>query len=338
MFAIRVAAVPKTGENLSAGEELRRTLRQWGRARDVRMSTFLFAVGGLMLGAGLVIIGLGTPASALNFGNTLILAGTTAAVGGLIVIALGAVVGQLQRIGEALGANAAGRDEHIFAVAPERRAPAAPQPFEPRGPTPPAEFPMAQPSFAPSLPNPEEFAAQPRQPDQVASAARQPKPDERPASRADHLRQGEPRRGETGPSRSTATTLAVAAEEAGTSVAAQEAEAVSSPLPPEPPAVAPPAAEQRAALPPKSPFDSLWPAAPRPPENLDPPEPPPAAIAPDTPRELETSRRVAVLKSGVVDGMSYTLYVDGSIEAELPQGTLRFANIQELRAHLEKNG
>ena len=46
---------------------------------------------------------------------------------------------------------------------------------------------------------------------------------------------------------------------------------------------------------------------------------------------------VAILKSGVVDGMGYTLYVDGSIEAELPQGTLRFASINELRSHLEKN-
>jgi hypothetical protein len=35
--------------------------------------------------------------------------------------------------------------------------------------------------------------------------------------------------------------------------------------------------------------------------------------------------------------MGYTLYVDGSIEAELPDGTLRFASINELRAHLEKN-
>ena len=50
-----------------------------------------------------------------------------------------------------------------------------------------------------------------------------------------------------------------------------------------------------------------------------------------------TPRTAAVLKSGVVDGMAYTLYVDGSIEAELPQGTLRFASIDELRSHLEKN-
>ena len=48
-------------------------------------------------------------------------------------------------------------------------------------------------------------------------------------------------------------------------------------------------------------------------------------------------RNVAILKSGVVDGMAYTLYVDGSIEAELPQGTVRFASIHELRNHLAKN-
>ena len=35
--------------------------------------------------------------------------------------------------------------------------------------------------------------------------------------------------------------------------------------------------------------------------------------------------------------MGYTLYVDGSIEAELPQGTLRFASINELRGHLDKS-
>ena len=35
--------------------------------------------------------------------------------------------------------------------------------------------------------------------------------------------------------------------------------------------------------------------------------------------------------------MGYTLYVDGSIEAELPNGTLRFASINELRDHLGKS-
>jgi hypothetical protein len=45
---------------------------------------------------------------------------------------------------------------------------------------------------------------------------------------------------------------------------------------------------------------------------------------------------ISVLRSGVVDGMAYTLYLDGSIEAQLPQGTLRFGSITELRQHLEQ--
>jgi hypothetical protein len=40
----------------------------------------------------------------------------------------------------------------------------------------------------------------------------------------------------------------------------------------------------------------------------------------------------------VIDGMAYTLYADGSIEAELPQGTVKFASVDALRAHLENNG
>lgn len=49
------------------------------------------------------------------------------------------------------------------------------------------------------------------------------------------------------------------------------------------------------------------------------------------------AKPVSVLKSGVVDGMAYTLYSDGSIEAQLPQGTLRFGSITELRHHLEQS-
>src|SRR5262249_44171460 len=58
----------------------------------------------------------------------------------------------------------------------------------------------------------------------------------------------------------------------------------------------------------------------------EPMAPPPAA----------EQRPIAILKSGVIDGMAYTLYTDGSIEAELPQGTMRFGSIDELRTHLEK--
>ena len=56
--------------------------------------------------------------------------------------------------------------------------------------------------------------------------------------------------------------------------------------------------------------------------------PPPAEVAPVP---------ISILKSGVVDGMAYTLYSDGSIEAQLPQGTLRFGSIAALRTHIEQS-
>ena len=50
----------------------------------------------------------------------------------------------------------------------------------------------------------------------------------------------------------------------------------------------------------------------------------------------EDQPEVTVLKSGVVDGMAYSLYSDGSIEAQMPEGMMRFASIDELRAHLDQ--
>jgi hypothetical protein len=63
---------------------------------------------------------------------------------------------------------------------------------------------------------------------------------------------------------------------------------------------------------------------------------PSSTVAPDVAPE-EAPVPISILKSGVVDGMAYTLYSDGSIEAQLPQGTLRFGSITELRAHIEQD-
>lgn len=46
---------------------------------------------------------------------------------------------------------------------------------------------------------------------------------------------------------------------------------------------------------------------------------------------------VFVLKSGVVEGMAYSLFSDGSIEAQLPQGTFRFGSLTALRNHIENS-
>jgi hypothetical protein len=55
---------------------------------------------------------------------------------------------------------------------------------------------------------------------------------------------------------------------------------------------------------------------------------------PPSPREEHPP--VTVLKSGVVDGMAYSLYSDGSIEAQMPEGMMRFSSIDELRSHLDQ--
>src|SRR5262249_40990535 len=120
-----------------------------------------------------------------------------------------------------------------------------------------------------------------------------------------------------------------------------------------PPFGVPPTPPPQTRLPPAPKFDAMWPADPKPPVRAPAGEPKtdvkPDGKADTIPRDTFPSvvrrpdseppkpRTVAILKSGVVDGMGYTLYVDGSIEAELPQGTLRFASINELRNHLEKN-
>ncbi|MBR1331003.1 MULTISPECIES: hypothetical protein [Bradyrhizobium] len=83
----------------------------------------------------------------------------------------------------------------------------------------------------------------------------------------------------------------------------------------------PPAALRRP--PPRSP--STFAEAAPPPAPEPPPPPPPVEQAP-----------VTVLKSGIVDGMAYSLYSDGSIEAQMPEGMMRFASIDELRAHLDQ--
>lgn len=53
--------------------------------------------------------------------------------------------------------------------------------------------------------------------------------------------------------------------------------------------------------------------------------------------EAPVTPEPTVLKSGVIEGMAYTLYSDGAIEAELAQGTMRFTSIPELRAYLRDN-
>ena len=106
---------------------------------------------------------------------------------------------------------------------------------------------------------------------------------------------------------------------------------------------APPAAAEAPKQ--NEPFESMWPAEsrkapegePMQPVEAEAPEPEPPVEEPEEQGQREERYAISILKSGVVDGMAYTLYSDGSIEAEMPQGTMRFASIAELRAYLEKS-
>ena len=57
---------------------------------------------------------------------------------------------------------------------------------------------------------------------------------------------------------------------------------------------------------------------------------------PPQPGSGEDRIPATVIKSGVVEGMLYSLYSDGSIEAKMPEGLMRFATLDELRAHLDR--
>jgi hypothetical protein len=78
-----------------------------------------------------------------------------------------------------------------------------------------------------------------------------------------------------------------------------------------------------------SPFDDAWPRAERmQPRRAGRPAPPFG--------ETAMADQPSVVKSGAVDGMAYSLFSDGSIEAQMPEGMMRFGSIEELRAHLDQ--
>ena len=293
------------------------------------MPALLYGIGAFVLFAGLVMIGFGVPINEFSFGNTLISAGTTAVVGGLILIGLGVVAGQLRRVAEALIAEAPARlpqpSDSVENIGSSRPAPSQGRmgfPSRARPEPQLAEFGMPSAAsaatpfddksaevFAPNLRNPDQDSEAFE--DDISLSPPHPLPSAAPASAG------------SGPGVTDKT------REAGWRSSAPPASASVSPPPVRPLSTAN--------------FDAMWPAEPKLPKapttnesaEVKPAAPP--REAPPKRAEPEKPRAVAILKSGVVDGMGYTLYVDGSIEAELPQGTLRFASINELRSHIAKN-
>jgi hypothetical protein len=293
------------------------------------MAVLLFSVGTFALVAGLVMVGFGIPINEFSFGNTLISAGTTAAVGGLIIIALGVAVGQLRRIAEALAGDLPARYAQPMDLveATGASSPAAGMPdripFPPR-PKPETPFPKMG-----SLPVAPTNTGSGDDYDRFA-APTLPNPEEAPMAVEDEISLSPPQPSGGSAPKTDMRGLAGRGQEPATNWKPSPA--------PTPPGGSPPRPLQPAK------FDAMWPAEAKSPKSsvLDDAKPSSApardTFSPERPEpETQKPRAVAILKSGVVDGMGYTLYVDGSIEAELPQGTLRFASINELRSHLEKN-
>jgi len=78
--------------------------------------------------------------------------------------------------------------------------------------------------------------------------------------------------------------------------------------------------------------EALPETGPRPADSKSPPlAPEPAACPSEGPAEPET-----ILRTGVIQQTVYTLFGDGSIEAQLPEGLMRFASIEDFLGHLEK--
>jgi hypothetical protein len=327
------------------------------------MYLILLVVGLLVAAAGFVTIGFGIPINAFSLGNTLIIAGTTAVVGGLLLVGLAAAVRSLQRIADGLGKSPMPRpaSRPVEAAEPPQVPPTAQlTPSNMRAPAPapvparPPEAIIPRPGGVPRQAEP----AEPRFPTAPSGETRGPLDWLRPKSKA---KQTEP-------------AMMEVPDEAPLSPRTPPRPAIPS-TPVVEPALEPKAwspsrgarSEEPRAAPRSEPrmladaaspkdeglFDVVWPAA-RPGTGpaieparrelaADAPSPmaPPLAPRREEQRPAPASsaeRGPAILKSGVIDGMAYTLYADGSIEAELPQGTIRFASIDALRAHLEKHG
>jgi hypothetical protein len=282
---------------------------------------FVMLVAGIgLVLAGLLAIGFGIPIKEFSTGNTLIIAGVMGVCTGAIMLGLWMAVRELRNIARRLGN---GVPEALPVAAARDSAPAGggfPAAEQPGGSGPFA--PAAPPAFSPAAPPPWQNEAvlrdhpipEPMHPEPPPSA----KPKRNLLFSSTSRKERERAQGWTGE--------------------ALPPDLLSSDLRSKPPTVPP----VETAEPQPAPFDDAWPRAERMrPADIPSPRrsgrmPPTLAEANGGPAHAEDEPEVTVLKSGIVDGMAYSLYSDGSIEAQMPEGMMRFASIDELRAHLDQ--
>ena len=290
------------------------------------MAVLLGAGAGLLV-AGLAAIGYGIPIKEFSFGSTMILSGVVAACSGAILLALWMVARQLQTIalGFGAGVSLAPRSAPELAAALgqpgdslfSRDQPSMEKNGAVSGPPPWQSETASQgggPAEAPPVPQALETAPTPRPKRNLLFSSTSRRERERAAAR-------------------TSEPLAP--------------DLLSPELRP-PPSAPSPVTDPAGSTPPS--FDDAWPKPERGRAGGEAPSPLPARRSVRAPSTLAEGNaesgapgseappqpQVTVLKSGVVDGMAYSLYSDGSIEAQMPEGMMRFASIDELRAHLDQ--
>jgi hypothetical protein len=269
------------------------------------MTIGMLVAGIACLLAGLLAIGFGIPINEFGLGNTLILAGAVTACTGLIILSLWVVVKELKK--GRLGAGP------VLEKGNARQPVALPE--DPAG-IEPAVAGTTGPSSASPAPWLEEGSGRDR-PRQEASLPESPtaKPKRNLMFSSSSRKERERAQGRAG----------------DPSVTELRPEVSAPPM--------------EINEPPPATFEDAWPKSERA-RPTDAPLPRRAPRTPSTFSETATATRqapvvedqppVTVLKSGVVDGMAYSLYSDGSIEAQMPEGMMRFASIDELRAHLDQ--
>jgi hypothetical protein len=327
------------------------------------MSVVLLVLGIVVAACGVAAIGFGIPLNEFTLGTTLMVGGTTALTGGLILVGLSAVVGELSRLSEELmrtGIRPQRMGDAEHGIIPMASAVGSPLPVS-AGSTP------RQPVPAVARPRPEIPPRETRAPPAPAA----PSSVEVSAAAIERLRSSIPRAEGSRVEPPLGDVPEVPLSPNGGIQGAPAPQVRPEAVVPEPVVGPEDRGEGSAAdalkssrldflfrsrpvrpMPPPQNFDAIWskegpapkdtPVAP-----AEPPAPSPVAEQPATASVLqETSTEPAperpapapaILKSGVVDGMAYTLYADGSIEAKLPEGTVRFASVAELRAHIESN-
>jgi hypothetical protein len=312
------------------------------------MSVILTLLGIVLAAAGVAAIGFGIPINEFTLGTTLLLTGTTGLTGGLILIGLGAVVSELGRLGNALKARAPARPIARGVEPAEPALAGSGQGALPRSQAALGRPPAESDRSGGQRPRAEAPTREPPASQQTAAADE----GDVSASAMERLRstipRGERPRGEAavvpaGDDVPLSPAPKVTADDrAGSAVEVLKASRLDFLFRSKGKRTGTPSGGSANVRPgePRAPGQTTAETGPQhagdeaqaPPELAQPEQPEWPAESP-----AEEMPVPAVLKSGVVDGMAYTLYADGSIEAKLPQGTVRFASIAELRSHIESN-